>query len=129
LYQGGKNPTDFINFRLELDHLTDKRGANQDIAVKKNLCNMMLGGEARKAFTQYEEELAEADEENELTDEDKYLSCLNKLAQEAFPDWQSAYRSQKRYMRALLVMNTNECPGKFIKKLSRNEQDLEIFSI
>jgi hypothetical protein len=45
LYQGGENPTNYIHFRLELDHLIDTRGANEDIAVKKNLCNMLLGGE------------------------------------------------------------------------------------
>jgi RNase H-like domain found in reverse transcriptase/Reverse transcriptase (RNA-dependent DNA polymerase)/Integrase zinc binding domain len=62
-----------------------------------------------------------------LTDEDKYLSCLNKLAQEAFSDWQSAYRSQKRYMRALLVMDTNECPGKFMKNLAEMNRILKYF--
>ena len=96
---------------------------NDDADREKNVYLATLGKESRDLFVGTHRELTEdmeaADAAGEavLTDREIIEHTLNEMAKEAFPDWQHAYRLQKRYMKQSLVMKADESPSKFIDKL------------
>lgn len=123
-------PEAFAKYRKQMDELFEKMNIDYDAAAQHRHYQATLKDKAKEAYTQSFNEHTSANVlkpvADRLTDTQILVLVINDTAKAFFPNWQTAARQQKSYMRTCLYMGDSE-PKKFLKRIVQMNEMFKYF--
>ena len=133
-YKGNKKPEQWVLYRKQMDELFEKSDIESaddgEVETRHHHYQATLRDKAKDEYTRAHNTRTAVNlalpAHEQLTDHAVQKMVINDVARKEFPNWKSAVRQQKHYMRTCLYMGDQD-PAKFIERLNDMNDSLPYF--